>query len=215
MIDLIYWDFMTDRFPYPELVRKLVDEFAKLPGIGKRSAERIAFHVLGKPREEAMQLAMSIRDAKYGIKACKICFNAADADFCPVCLDKSRDTSLIAVVELPRDILAFEKACDYRGVYHVLQGTLRPADGIGFEQLRIQELLERLKSAKVNEVILALNPTSDGDTTAAYLYNELIKTNVRITRLARGLSTGTDLESVSPSSLRFAFISRRDWNESC
>lgn len=199
--------------PYPPSVQLLIEQFSKLPGIGKRSAERMAFHVLTSSKDEAMALAFAIRDTKRNIRACERCFHVAEADLCTICADVSRDAGTICVVELPRDIIAIEKTGAYRGAYHVLQGRLAPMEGIGPESLRIQELHQRIKDAAdtehpVQEVILAMNPTTEGDATASHLAEDLAGYDLRLTRLARGLSSGTDLENAGPSSLQFALEGR-------
>ncbi len=196
---------------YPDSIQNLIERFAELPGIGARSAERMAFYILASARDEAMSLAIAIRDVKKNIRACKRCFNVAEHELCHICSDYKRDNGLICVVELPRDIIALEKCGGYNGEYHVLQGRLEPSSGVGPEQLRIQELIARVAEPEVREVILALNPTTEGDITAAYLI-ELISgldKEVTITRLARGLASGTDLEATAPSSLEYAFKGRQ------
>ncbi|MDR1613595.1 MAG: recombination mediator RecR, partial [Planctomycetota bacterium] len=160
--------------PYPPSVMRLVEEFAKLPGIGRRSAERLAFHVLSAPRDEALALALAVRDAKRNLRACSRCFNIAEGELCAVCADASRDTGVFCVVELPRDLIALEKAGVYRGVYHVLQGRISPAQGAGPDELRIRELFARIEKQAdgghpVREVILATRPNLEGDATAEYL----------------------------------------------
>ncbi len=206
---------MDSDSPYPPSVLTLIERFGELPGVGKRSAERLAYHILASPRDEAMALAVAIRDVKRNIRACGRCYNVAEGELCAICANPARDAGLLCVVELPRDIIAIEKTGAYRGVYHVLQGVLSPADGIGPESLRVAELLARLSGGEgrppVTEVILALNPTTEGDATAGYLATELAATQVKVTRLARGLASGTDLESTAPSSLLFAFEGRRDF----
>lgn len=271
---------------YPESVQRLIAEFSRLPGIGARSAERLAFHILSSTRDEAMGLALAIRDVKQSIRACMRCFNTAEGALCPICQNPRRDVQLLCVVELPRDIVALEKCGGYSGLYHVLQGRLDPLGGIGPERLRIAELFHRLRhgfnaelpeqkgfppeaiaapadapaeplhevdpsaaetamtgirasaqesachmaagssdatglqppahsgdaeSTQVREVILALNPTTEGDATANYLADELAAAfpQLRITRLARGLASGTDLESSAPSSLQYALNGRQ------
>ena len=201
---------------YPPSVTRLIDEFAKLPGIGKRSAERLAFHTLSTPRDEAMALALAIRDARKNLRACARCFHIAEGELCAVCSDSARDWRQLCVVELPRDAIALEKADVYRGVYHVLQGRLSPADGIGPDNIRVKELWNRIREAReagapVTEVILATRPSAEGDATAEYL-SGLLKENapeVKTTRLARGLASGADLENAAPSSIVFAFQGRR------
>jgi recombination protein RecR len=201
---------------YPPSVTRLIDEFAKLPGIGKRSAERLAFHCLSTPRDEAMALALAIRDARKNLRACTRCFHIAEGELCSVCSDSSREQTRICVVELPRDAIALEKADVYRGLYHVLQGRISPADGVGPDNIRVKELLSRLKAANdagmpVEELILATRPSAEGDATAEYV-SGLIRgefPNVSVTRLARGLASGADLENAAPSSIIFAFQGRR------
>lgn len=205
----------TESSPYPPSVQVLIEQFAQLPGIGKRSAERMAYHVLTGGRDQAMNLAFAIRDVKKNIRACEQCFNVAEDTLCAVCADPKRDASVICVVELPRDIIAIEKTSSYRGVYHVLQGRLSPVDGIGPEELRIRELHNRIEQgagsdSPVRELVLALNPTTDGDATASYLAEQLARhEGLTVTRLARGLASGTELENTAPSSLQFAFEGRR------
>ncbi len=198
---------------YPASVTRLIEEFGKLPGVGKRSAERMAYHVLAAGREEAMGLAVAIRDVKKNIRACERCFHVAEGSLCTICADASRDGSTVCVVELPRDVIAIEKMEAYRGVYHVLQGRLSPADGVGPGALRIRELVRRVRESEdpaVGEVILALNPSVEGDATAAHLAELLSGEDVRVSRLARGLSSGADLESAPPSTLQFALEGRQE-----
>lgn len=207
---------MNDISSYPPSVNRLVEEFAKLPGIGKRSAERLAFHCLSIPAAEAMGLALAIRDARKNLRACTRCFHIAEGELCPICADPGREQGQICVVELPRDALALERAGVYRGVYHVLQGRLSPADGVGPDNLRIKELLERLRAAEAaggpaTEVILATRPNVEGDATAAHLF-DLLRSRfpgLKTTRLARGLASGAELENAAPSSIVFAFQGRR------
>lgn len=201
---------------YPSTVIKLIDEFAKLPGIGKRSAERLAFHSLSVPRDEAMALALAIRDARKNLRACSRCFHIAEGELCDICADPAREQSQICVVELPRDAIALEKADVYNGVYHILQGRLSPADGVGPDNIRVNELLDRVRRAgeagtPVTEIILATRPSAEGDATAEYLFGLLREKapDVKTTRLARGLASGADLENAAPSSIIFAFQGRR------
>ena len=206
---------MADSYSkYPPSVARLVEEFSRLPGIGRRTAERLAFHCLSVPKDEAMALALAIRDARSGLRACSRCFHVAEGELCQVCSDPDRDTGKICVVELPRDAIAMEKADFYRGVYHVLQGRLSPAGGIGPDSLRIKELYGRLGGGgkPAEEVILATRPNAEGDATAEYLAGELRSRfpELRITRLARGLASGTEFEAVAPSSIMFAFQGRRE-----
>ncbi len=205
---------MSKEVLYPPSIVKLIDEFAKLPGVGKRSAERLAFHTLSTPREEAMALALAIRDARKNLRACSRCFHIAEGELCSVCADPDRDGTEICVVELPRDAIALEKAGIYNGLYHVLQGRLSPATGIGPDNIRVKELLARLDQAEkakepVSEIILATRPSAEGDATAEYLSAVLRERGVKTTRLARGLATGADLENAPPSSIIYAFQGRR------
>lgn len=207
---------MAKHSPYPETVDRLIEEFAKLPGIGKRSAERLAFHTLSAPRDDAMALALAIRDARKNLRACPRCFHIAEGELCAVCADPDRDAGQMCVVELPRDAIALEKADVYNGVYHVLQGRLSPAEGVGPDNLRVRELVARLREAEgkgtpVREVILATRPSAEGDATAEYL-SETIREKfpaLPVSRLARGLASGADLENAAPSSIVFAFQGRR------
>jgi recombination protein RecR len=199
---------------YPPSVVRLIEEFAKLPGIGRRSAERLAFHVLSATRDEALALALAVRDAKRNLRACARCFNIAEGELCAVCVDSSRDAGVFCVVELPRDLIALEKAGVYHGVYHVLQGRISPAQGVGPDDLRIRELFARIKKQAdgdhpVREVILATRPNLEGDATAEYLAEALRGRGVETSRLARGLASGAELENAAPSSIVFAFQGRR------
>ncbi len=207
---------MAKQAPYPPSVANLIDEFAKLPGVGRRSAERLAFHVLSTPRDSAMALALAIRDARKNLRACSRCFHIAEGELCAVCADDSRDARQICVVELPRDALSLEKAEVYRGVYHILQGRLAPAEGTGPDGIRVRELVARVQDAEkagaaVQEVILATRPGAEGDATAEYLA-ALLKEKfpaLAVSRLARGLASGAELENAAPSSIVFAFQGRR------
>ncbi len=207
---------MAKQAPYPPSVVTLIDEFAKLPGIGRRSAERLAFHVLSTPRDAAMALALAIRDARKNLRACSRCFHIAEGELCAVCADGSRDARQICVVELPRDAISLEKAEVYQGVYHILQGRLSPAEGVGPDNLRVRELVDRLREAEkagapAREIVLATRPSAEGDATAEYL-SQLLREKfpaLEITRLARGLASGAELENAAPSSIVFAFQGRR------
>lgn len=195
---------------YPETVQRLIAEFNRLPGIGARSAERLAFHVLASPRDDAMALAVAIRDVKKAMRACQRCFHVTDAPLCSICSDPARDGGVMCVVELPRDVIALEKCGVYNGVYHVLQGRLDPVAGVGPENLRVGELMARVAAEGTREVILALNPTTEGDATAHYL-GELLREKfpaLAITSLARGLASGIDIETAATSSLLAAIRGR-------
>lgn len=179
---------------YPQSVIKLINEFGKMPGIGQKTAERLACYILKQPVEEAMLLAYAIRDVKKLIKICSVCFNVSESDPCHICSDLHRDISMICVVEQLADLLTVEKTGKYRGLYHVLQGHISPLEGITPELLTIEKLLQRVKDDHVKEVILATNLNMEGDATALYMHKQLSSLGVLVTRLARGLPTGSYLE---------------------
>jgi recombination protein RecR len=195
---------------YVNAVQDLIDELGRLPGVGPKSAQRIAFHLLKLPKEDALRLARVIASAKERVVWCSRCFNVAEGDECAVCTDDRRDPTIVCVVEDPRDIVALERTREFRGRYHVLQGHLSPIEGIGPEQLRIGELVARLEPEGVVEVVLCMNPTIEGETTASYLAKLLRPRGVRITRLASGLPVGGDLEYADELTLGRAFEGRRD-----
>ena len=179
---------------YPQSVIKLINEFGKMPGIGQKTAERLACYILKQPVEEAMLLAYAIRDVKKLIKICSVCFNVSESDPCHICSDLHRDSSMICVVEQLADLLTVEKTGKYRGLYHVLQGHISPLEGITPELLTIEKLLQRVKDDHVKEVILATNLNMEGDATALYMHKQLSSLGVLVTRLARGMPTGSYLE---------------------
>tara|TARA_Y100001933_G_C19013979_1_gene570448 strand:- start:12167 stop:12901 length:735 start_codon:yes stop_codon:yes gene_type:complete len=190
-------------------LNRLIDQLSTLPGVGRRSAERIAFHLLKNPQDQTVQLADAIRDFAVNLKICNQCGNATDTDPCPICSDESRDHQTILVVEKPSDIVQLETTGQYTGVYHVLMGRLSPLDGIGPGELNFEGLIQRVKKQKVREVILGMHPTSEGDGTALYLADQLSKQGVHLTRLARGLPVGASLDSVSKAVLGDAVHGRR------
>jgi recombination protein RecR len=192
------------------LVQDLIDELGRLPGIGPKSAQRIAFFLLKLPREDALRLANVIAEVKDKVSFCDRCFNVAEGELCAVCLDPRRDPTVLCVVEDARDIVAIEKTQDFRGRYHVLQGAINPLEGIGPEQLRIGELLRRLGDEEVVEVILCTNPNLEGDATAMYLSRQLRPSGIRVTRLASGLPVGGDLEYADELTLGRALEGRRE-----
>lgn len=192
-----------------ESVTRLVDEFAKLPGIGKKSAERLAYHVLRVHKAEALALADAIRNVKENVRYCRTCYNLAEGDECSLCLDARRDRSLLCVVEQPRDLMALEQAGSYRGLYHVLLGRIAPLEGIGPDQLTIAALVERVRHGGFREVIMGTNPTLEGDGTALYISNQLQDLPVEITRLARGITTGSVLEFANKEILADALAGRQ------
>lgn len=194
-----------------EAVSDLIAELAKLPGIGKKSAERLAYHILRQRETEAMMLAEAIRRVKQNVRSCRTCFNLAEADLCGICEDKSRDSKLLCVVEQPRDLIALEQSGVYRGLYHVLLGRIAPLDGIGPEQLTIAALVERVKTGEFTEIVMATNPTVEGDGTSLYVSNLLAGTDVKITRLARGITSGSVLEFANKEILADAMSGRQDF----
>ncbi len=194
---------------FPEPVEKLITELARLPGIGRRSAQRITFFMLKWPREDAASLAQAILDLKDKIKFCRQCFNFTDEELCVFCRDARRDSSIICVVEEPSDLIPIEKGGEYRGLYHVLGGALSPLDGVDPEHLRIGELVKRIDEGDVKEVIIATNPNTSGESTALYLADEL-RGKVKVTRLASGLPVGADLEYADEATVSRAMQGRRE-----
>jgi recombination protein RecR len=200
----------------PEPVERLIEEFATLPGIGRRSAERLAFHILKSSPQDAARLSKAIEDVKRNVRACSICFNLTDIDPCRICSNPQRDASTILVVEQPKDLISLEQTGMYSGVYHVLTGRIEPLAGIEPGHLTIEQLLNRVDDAKNNargvkvaEVILGTNPNFEGDSTALYLSDQLSRRGVRVTRLARGLPTGSQLEYASKAVLGDAIRGRQ------
>jgi recombination protein RecR len=191
-------------------LRSLVDELGRLPGIGPKSAQRIAFHLLKVAPEDALRLAEAIVAVKERVTSCTICFNVAEGELCEFCSDPRRDRSLLCVVEDPPDIVAVEKTQQFRGRYHVLQGALNPIEGVGPDQLRVRELLGRLGDGQVTEVILCTNPNLEGEATAMYLARLLMPLGVKVTRIASGLPVGGDLEYADELTLGRALEGRRE-----
>jgi recombination protein RecR len=194
---------------YPQPINELVSELAKLPGIGHRTAQRLAFHILRSEDGDAEALAAAIRDVKEKVGLCTVCFNLAEGELCEVCSDTRRDQTLICVVEQPADVIPIERTHEYRGLYHVLGGALSPIDGIDPEDLKIAELVTRIDTASdpVAEVVLATNPTTTGEATAHHIAEQL-RGKVSITRLASGLPVGADLEHADEVTLGRAFSGR-------
>jgi recombination protein RecR len=195
---------------YEAAVQTLIDELGRLPGVGPKSAQRIAYYLLRSAPEDANRLALAITDAKARITWCRRCYNFAEGELCAYCRDERRDPSLLCVVEEPRDIVAIERTHEFRGRYHVLQGAISPMEGIGPEQLRIKELLRRIGEEGVSEVIVATNPNTEGEATALYLTRQLKPLGLRVTRPASGLPVGGDLEDADEITLGRAFEGRRD-----
>jgi recombination protein RecR len=192
-------------------VNRLITELAKLPGIGQRTAQRLAFHVLRVPEHEAFALAAAIREVKERIVLCEECFNLAEGPRCPICLDQRRDRSVICVVEEPADVVPVERTNEYRGLYHVLGGALSPIDGMDPEDLKIAELVQRVRAGEVREVVIATNPTTSGEATAFYIAEAVreLGGDVAVTRLASGLPVGADLEYADEITLGRALSGRR------
>src|SRR5687767_11067766 len=175
-------------------VSKVIEEFAKLPGIGRKSAERLAYHVLRVPKSEAFALADAIRSVRENVRYCATCFNLAESEQCSICADSRRDRTQLCVVEQPRDLMALEQAGVFRGLYHVLLGRIAPLDGIGPDQLTLPQLVQRVRQGAFTEIVMATNPTVEGDGTALHISNLLAEFPVSLTRLARGITTGSVLE---------------------
>ena len=194
----------------PVSLKKLMEHFAALPGIGRKSAQWLAFFVLDMPQEQAEDFAGVILEAKKTIHNCKVCQNLTDKEICDICASPERDDGTICVVESPRDVIAFERLQEYKGKYHVLHGLISPLDGIGPDQIRIKELLIRLRDVDVKEIILATNPTIEGEATAMYISKLLKPLGIRVTRLAFGIPVGGELEYTDNSTLNKALENRVD-----
>lgn len=195
---------------FPPSLENLIDKFAALPGIGKKSAQRLAFFVLSLPDGEAQSFAAAIIDAKNSVHCCPICQNLTDGDRCSVCADDRRDRSVICVVAEPRDVLSFERGREYKGVYHVLHGVMSPMNHIGPDDLKISELISRVADGKVSEVIMATNPDTEGDTTAMYISRLIKPFGIKVTRLAYGIPVGANLEYADEATLSRALEGRRE-----
>jgi len=193
---------------YTKSMSKLIQALKKMPGLGPKSAERIAFHILRLPHQEAKALAYSILKVKESIKFCKICANLSEEDSCAICSNSQRDKSIICVIEQPTDIIAIEKSNAFNGLYHVLGGALSPLDGVGPENLRIRELIARIRTTKAKEVIIATDSDSEGETTALYLSRILKKEKINVTRIAYGLPMGSNLEYADQVTLAKALKGR-------
>jgi recombination protein RecR len=196
---------------YAPPVQRLITEFSKLPGVGGRTAQRLAFHVLRSTDEEALALAEAIREVKLRIGLCEVCFNLADGSRCRICADERRDPELICVVEEPSDVISIERTHEFRGRYHVLGGALSPIDGVDPEDLKIAELFERAESGEIREVVIATNPTTTGEATGLHIAAGLRERHpeLSVTRLASGLPVGADLEYADELTLGRAFLGRR------
>ncbi|HHY71944.1 MAG TPA: recombination protein RecR [Bacillus bacterium] len=195
---------------YPEPIAKLIDSFMKLPGIGPKTAVRLAFFVLKMKEEDVLDFGKALVNAKRNLTHCSVCFNITDHDPCSICDDGYRDRSLICVVQDPKDVIAMEKMKEYRGLYHVLHGAISPMDGIGPEDIKVSELLKRLQNEEVQEIILATNPNIEGEATAMYISRLVKPSGITITRIAHGLPVGGDLEYADEVTLSKALEGRRE-----
>ena len=196
--------------PHAKPIDHLIDALTKFPGIGKKSASRLAFHILRSPLADAQELAQAILDVKERIHLCSTCFNLTDEDLCWVCRDEYRNRDILCVVEGPNDLLAIENTVDFRGRYHVLHGTLSPLDGVGPEDIKVKELIERLKKEKITEVILATNPTVEGGATSLYLIELIRPLGIKVTRIAYGIPMGGEIEYADSMTLTKALEGRRE-----
>ncbi|MFH1717467.1 MAG: recombination mediator RecR [Planctomycetota bacterium] len=195
---------------YTESLNRLIEEFGRLPGIGPKSAERLAFHILKARPDEAMALADAIRDVKNKIKRCETCYNLSEEPVCQICSDARRDKSMICIVEQPKDVISLEKTGTCKWVYHVLGGHIAPLEGVEPSDLTIRQLVDRVRKGDVRELVMATNPNMAGDGTALYISSLLRTSDVKITRLARGLPTGTTIEYASGKMLTDAIIGRQE-----
>ena len=195
---------------YTTPINRLIDEFSKLPGIGKKTAQRLAFHVINMNANDVESLSKAIIDAKKDIVYCDICCNISDSNPCSMCSNKNRDSSLICVVEDPRDVLAMERSREFKGQYHVLHGVISPMDGIGPDRIKIKELIKRLSNQDVKEIIMATNPTIEGEATAMYIARLLKPMGIKVTRIAHGLPVGGDLEYADEVTISKALEGRRE-----
>ena len=195
---------------YAPPVAKLIEEFEKLPGIGHKTAQRLAFHVLNLPQEKSEGLANAIKDAKLKTRYCSVCHNLTEADPCSICSNTNRNKSIICVVEDPRDVVAMERIREFKGVYHVLHGVISPMEGIGPEDIKIRELLKRIRDNEILEVILATNPDVEGEATAMYISKLLKPVGIKTTRIAHGIPVGGDLEYADEVTLAKALEGRRE-----
>jgi len=193
-------------------LNRLIEEFSRLPGIGAKSAQRLAFYIINQPEERAASLSRAITDAKQNIKYCGVCCNITEQDPCAVCANVKRDKSTVMVVEDPRDMAAYERTNEYKGLYHILHGAISPMNGVGPNDLKIKELLSRLKAETLNEIILATNPDVEGEATAMYIYKLIkpLERNVKITRIARGVPVGGDIEYADGVTLSRALSGRQE-----
>lgn len=195
---------------YPEPIAKLIEGFTKLPGIGPKTAQRLTFHVINMEEQEVLEIAKALVHVKRDLHYCSVCQNITDVDPCHICNNKTRDRSVICVVQEPKDVIAMEKTREYTGMYHVLNGVISPMEGIGPEDIKIKELLIRLKDEQVKELILATNPNIEGEATAMYLSKLVKPFDIKVTRIAHGLPVGADLEYADEATLTKALEGRRE-----
>lgn len=193
----------------PQPLVMLIDELAKLPGVGRKTAQRLAFHIVNDKEDKAAALSEAILNARRKIIYCSTCFNMTDVDPCPICTSSRRDQKIVCVVESPKDVIAFEKTKEYHGLYHVLHGAISPMDGIGPEDIKLRELIIRLQKLEIDEIVLATNPTIEGEATAMYISKLLKGTGIKVTRLAYGIPVGGDLEFADEITLTKALEGRR------
>ena len=191
-------------------IKNLIDALRRLPGVGEKSAQRFAYFIIGMTARDAKSIAQAIVEVKERIRLCSVCYNLAETDPCPICADPKRDQSIICVLEDPRDLIALERSGSFKGVYHVLGGLVSPIGNVGADELRIEELRRRIVAQGVREVIIATNPTKEGELTSHVIRESLSGTNVRITRIAQGLPAGGDLEYFDSQTLTAALANRRD-----
>lgn len=195
---------------YAAPIAKLIDELSKLPGVGNKTAQRLAFHILNMSFEDVEQLSDSIINAKKNIRYCKVCCNITDSDLCSICSNTKRDSSMICVVEDPKDVVAMEKTREFKGLYHVLNGAISPMEGIGPEEIRIKELLKRAADNEIKEIIIATNPNIEGEATAMYISRLLKPIGIKVTRIAHGVPVGGDLEYADEVTLMKALEGRKE-----
>lgn len=197
-------------YMYPPSIRQLIDNLAKLPGVGPKTAQRLAFHLLNTREADAVGLSKAILDAREKVKRCKICGNLTDDEICSVCQDPNRITTTICVVEQPGDSIVMEKTGEYRGLYHILHGALSPMEGIGPKELNIQSLMDRLQDSNIKEVVMATNTSVEGEATAMYLARLIKPLGIKVSRLAHGMPVGNDLEYTDEATLARALIGRKE-----
>ena len=196
--------------PYPESMVNLIEEFARMPGVGRRTAERFAFYVLSAPKENVEALAKLLVKVNENIHYCQDCFNLSEEPICHICADPTRNHSVLCVVQDPKDVVAIEKAGDYSGIYHVLLGALSPLEGVGPKDIRVRELLQRLKSGQIKEVIIGMSSDTEGDATSLYLLKQLKPLKIKVTRIAHGVPVGSALEFADKATLSRAFRQRQE-----